>query len=161
MKQEQSLFKDLRHGYGKKRKYRKIWKIKLKRRIRGKKDLKKIFKKKFWGKRSALTKKFIKTKRSGTPKLCWADQVKLEFGGLFGGQKAHKRKKRKNQQNLFGHFWQNCWSQGAQIRIYNFVFIKIFVGGCLDNIRKMLNNITRRRRRTSRSSPRPAWLRRR
>ncbi len=56
---------------------------------------------------------------------------------------------------------QNCLSQGAQIlhRIYNFVFIKIFVGGHLDNNTKMLTNITTTTTtRTSRSSPRPAWL---
>ena len=46
-------------------------------------------------------------------------------------------------------------------RIYNFAFIGIFVGGCLDNNIKILNNITTTRRRTSQSSPRPAWLCRR
>ncbi len=32
-------------------------------------------------------KKIIELKRSGTPKLCWADQIKFEFGGHFGGKK--------------------------------------------------------------------------
>ncbi len=36
------------------------------------------------------TEKFIKLKISGTPKLCWADQVKIEFGDHLGGQKAQK-----------------------------------------------------------------------
>ncbi len=33
-------------------------------------------------------KKIIKTKRKSTPKLCWAEEVKFEFGGRFGGQKS-------------------------------------------------------------------------
>ena len=37
-------------------------------------------------------KKIMKTKRKSTPKLCWADQVKFDFGGRFGGQKGQKRK---------------------------------------------------------------------
>ena len=39
----------------------------------------------------------MKLKRSGTPNLCWADQVKYEFGGHFGGQKAQKLKIAKKQ----------------------------------------------------------------
>ncbi len=33
----------------------------------------------FYGPRSAQTENFIKLKISGTPILCWADQVKFEF----------------------------------------------------------------------------------
>ena len=37
-------------------------------------------------------KKSLKQKRKSTPKLCWADKVKLEFWGRFGGKKGQKRK---------------------------------------------------------------------
>ncbi len=37
-------------------------------------------------------KKFINLKRLGIPKMCLAYQVKFEFGGNFGGQKAQKCK---------------------------------------------------------------------
>ncbi len=33
-------------------------------------------------------KKFIKLKISGTAKLCWAEEVKFEFGIHFLGQKS-------------------------------------------------------------------------
>ena len=78
--------------------------------------------------------------------------------------KKPKSKITKNWKIVFVDFWQNCRSQGAQIwhRIFShFVFLKIFAFGCLDNNRKMLTNITTTRRRTSRSIPRPARLRRR
>ncbi len=35
----------------------------------------KKFKTQIWGRRTDHTKKFIKSKRLGTPKLCWADEV--------------------------------------------------------------------------------------
>ncbi len=41
---------------------------------------------------SAVTKKIIKQKRSGTLELWWADAVKLVFLGHFEGQKGKKRK---------------------------------------------------------------------
>ena len=94
----------------------------------------------------------------GTPKLCWEDQVKLEFEGDFGGQKAQKRKILKFLA-IFGKTVDHKglkFGKGAFLtRIYNFVFIKNV--GCLDNNRKMPTNITTRTTR----SPRPARLRRR
>ncbi len=49
---------------------------------------------------SAQTEKFIKLKISGTPKLCWADQVKFEFWGHLEVKKGQKRESLK-----IGDFW--------------------------------------------------------
>ncbi len=46
-------------------------------------------------------KKFIKLKISGTAKLCWAEEVKFEFGIHFLGQKGQKSEKRKKMLNQF------------------------------------------------------------
>ncbi len=45
----------------------------------------------FWGRKSAQIKKFIKMKSLGTPKLCWADWVKIEFWGQLIDQNCQKR----------------------------------------------------------------------
>ena len=101
----------------------------------------------------------------GIPKFCWADQVKFEFGGHFGGQKSQKRKSRKIDESVFAIFDKTVGHKGLKFgtgSVLNFVFIKIFVGGRRDNDTKMSTNITTRTTtRTSRSSPRPARLRRR
>ena len=52
----------------------------------------KRFKLQIWGPRSAQTENFMKLKISGTPKLCWADQVKFEFWGHLEVKKGQKRK---------------------------------------------------------------------
>ncbi len=44
------------------------------------------------GLRSAQTENFTKLKNLGTPKLCWADQVKFEFWGHLEVKKGQKRK---------------------------------------------------------------------
>ncbi len=54
-----------------------------------------IFKMKICGIKCVLTKKNHKNKKIN--KLCWADQVKFEFGGHFGDQKAQKCKIVKNR----------------------------------------------------------------
>ena len=46
----------------------------------------------------------MKTKRSGTPKLCRTDQVKFEFGGHFVGQKRQKREYCEKPGNRFLQF---------------------------------------------------------
>ena len=43
-----------------------------------------------WGLGSAQIENFIELKISGTPKLCWVDQVKSEFQSHFKVQKGHK-----------------------------------------------------------------------
>ena len=95
-------------------------------------------------KRSALTKKILKTKRSGTTTLWWADQVKFEFGGHFGGQKPKNVKSQKGINRFWPLLAKLLFTTGSNLaqdlftltRIYNFVFKKIFVGGRLDNNRK-------------------------
>ncbi len=58
----------------------------------------------------------MKLKRSGTPKLCWADQVKFELGGHFVGQKRQKQKKpRKTGKSYLAIFGKKYWSYRAQI----------------------------------------------
>ncbi len=42
-----------------------------------------------------------KFKISGTAKLCWAEEVKIEFGINFLGQKGKKSEKQKILLNLF------------------------------------------------------------
>ena len=97
-KQEQTLFEDLRHGYEcRKKENLENYEKSDRKVIKSAKRSEKKFKMKIGGIRSALTKKIIKTKRLGTPKLCWANQVKLEFRGHFGGQKAQKHKITINQ----------------------------------------------------------------
>ncbi len=51
-------------------------------------------------------KKILKTKRRSTPKLCWADKVKFEFGGQKGKMQSHL-----NITIVFDHFRPNYWSQ--------------------------------------------------
>ncbi len=73
----------------------------------------------------------------------------------------------KNDKAFFAIFGKTVGHKGLKFCtgsfltwVYNFVSMKIFVGGCLDNNRKMLITITttRARARTSQSSPRPARL---
>ncbi len=58
-----------------------------------------------WGRKSGLMKKFIKSKSSGTPKSCRADQVKFKIWGHFGRQKGDKRKIAQNFTIVFDDFW--------------------------------------------------------
>ncbi len=96
-KQERTLFEDLQYGYECRKKENLGKYEKSKRKvIKCKKRSENIFRMKFQGIRSALTKQIIKRKKWAPPK-CWADQVKFEFGGHFGGQKAQNRKIVKNR----------------------------------------------------------------
>ena len=52
----------------------------------------KDFKGQIWSKKSYRTKKFMKSKSSGTPKLCGADQAKFLIWDRFGGQKCNKKR---------------------------------------------------------------------
>ncbi len=119
---------------------------------------------KFWGIRSTLTKNH-KNKKIGQPENYTGRirsnlnlEVILEiknpknvksrktaklFLAIFGKIFGHKRLK---LHRIFSHYdLKFCF------------YIKIFVGGCLNNNRKMSTNITRRTTRTSQSSPRPIF----
>ena len=73
----------------------------------------------FWSKGVDL-QKMIKSKRSGIPKLCWADQVKFELGSNFGGQ-GKKKQNRQKCKIVFGNFWQNI----------DYIELKLFTESCL------------------------------
>ncbi len=62
-----------------------------------------------------IVQKIIKWKRSGTPKLCWADQVKFEFWRHFEGQKSKKRKIAKKTAKSILAIFGRYWSQRAEI----------------------------------------------
>ncbi len=67
----------------------------------------KKLKSKVKGLRGAQTEQFIKLTILGTPKLCWADQVKFEFWGVLEVKKGQKRKLLKIGESLWYFFMKS------------------------------------------------------
>ncbi len=69
-------------------------------------------------------KKFIKLKISGTAKLCWAEEVKFEFGIHFLGQKGQKSEKRKkNAKSVLTNFEKD--SGHRELKFSHFIISSI------------------------------------
>ena len=108
-------------------KNKKMWNIEQKGAKREKKDLNyiwiQILRHKEWS-----DKKIIKLKRLGTSKLCWADQVKSEFGGHFGGQKEQKVKLWKTDKLFLAIFGKTVSHKGLKFDTGSFLlWMYIFI----------------------------------